>query len=287
MNNVIAEETDGEDATVSGALDAARSVQGEHVEADDVAGFDIPSEDGVSVAGGFDVGQVGEGAFGKPLGFVAHERAGHEPFSSAIGSGMRAGDEFEGGLAVDGINADPHADVHPAIDIVVGLILVPGGALAGAGFFGEHVIVIQADGFALHELTGDGGDGRLEDEAAVVIVGLPIAEVLDKAAGVLWAARDFRAGAGSLEVCVDAAAEESDFVRGEQLAEAYGTVTLKGGDVFGCHSPSLVQRFILGRDQGMVFHDRSVLAASDTCWLVDSHADEIRDGPLQACRCRR
>ena len=109
-------------------------------------GSSCPAENGKGVARRLDVRQIGERAFGKPLGLRVHEGARHEP-----GPAVRAGDEFQRRLAAHRIDRNPEADVLPAFDIVVGLILMPGRGLARAGLLGEHVIVIEPRRRALHE----------------------------------------------------------------------------------------------------------------------------------------
>ena len=75
---------------------------------------------------------------GNHRAWLVEKAARHEPRPA-----MRAGDEFQRRLAAHRIHRNPHADVLPALDVVVGLILVPWRPLASARLLGQHVIVIQ------------------------------------------------------------------------------------------------------------------------------------------------
>src|SRR5271165_3728814 len=179
-------------------------------------------------ARGLDVRQIGERALGKPLGLVLHERARHQP-----GPKMGPGHELQRGFAVHGVNRNPEADVLPSFDIVIGLILMPRRRLPRAGFLREHVIVVEPGGGAAHEQARGFRQCRIEDEAPVARVVLPIAEILDKTSGIIRAARQFGARTQVGEILIDAGAKDRHFLRPKQLPDAHGAVALKPLDRLG------------------------------------------------------
>ena len=110
------------------------------MEEDGVAGFEGPTEDFVLVRIVVDVGQVFEGSLRKPFGFIVHERARHEP-AFAVGTC----NEAQTGFFRYRIDRQPHADVLEAVDIVIGLVLVPWGFGLGFGLLDQQVIVVEAN----------------------------------------------------------------------------------------------------------------------------------------------
>src|SRR3984893_1678653 len=121
---------------------------------------------------------------------------------------MRARDKLQRGLAADRIHRNPEAAVLVAADVVIRLILVPGCALARAGFLGQHVIVVQTHGSAAHQPGTGLCERRPEYQLAIVAVFLPAAEILDKPPRIVAAARNQRARAGMRQILIDAAWEE-------------------------------------------------------------------------------
>ena len=195
------------------AGDAARAVQHQHVKADGIARLHLPAENSIFVERGVDIGQIGQRTFRKPLRFGVHEGTRHQPRSQ-----MRSGHELQCGFSVHRIDRNPKTHVLPALDIVIRLILMPGRDLPSMSFLGEHVVVVQTRSAAVHELRGGLGQGRGEDQAALVrIVRQP-----QKSPTAPWIAR--RAGddgartqGGKVLIVPSAACR---FVRPEQLAYA-------------------------------------------------------------------
>ncbi len=189
VRHVVAEKPHGEYAAAMRAGDACGRMQREHVKAHRVARFECPAENVESIAGGLDIRQIGERALGEPFGLGIHERARHQPWPP-----VRAGHEFQSRFAIHRIGRDPEADVLPALDIVVGLILVPRRRLPGARLLGQHVIVVKPRA-ACFASAGPPlrASGDVEDEAPVRGVVLPIAEILDEPARVIRTARYFGA----------------------------------------------------------------------------------------------
>ena len=66
------------------------------------------------------------------------------------------------------------------LDVVVGLVLVPGRRLPRAGLLDEQVVVEEPDLLRAHQLAGDPGRGRLADELLELGDPLPVAEVLEE-----------------------------------------------------------------------------------------------------------
>ena len=129
---------------------------------------------------------------------------------------MRSGDELEGRLDRDRVDRHPHRDVLEAVDVVEGLVLVPWRSLPGLRRLREHVIVVEPNGRARHELLGDRGRGRLADELAVFVDALPVPEVLDELPGIIGVARDEGERARVGEIPIDAASDEGDLLGRER-----------------------------------------------------------------------
>ncbi|KAG0922301.1 hypothetical protein G6F31_019971 [Rhizopus arrhizus] len=107
---------------------------------------------------------------------------------------------------------------------------MPRRRLARVGFLDQQMIVIQARAWAAHQLRGDRPDTAVEDESAVVFVLGPVAEILEEPAGGVCRAGNLGARAGRSKIRFDAARQQRDFVRREQLAHADGAIFLKGLD---------------------------------------------------------
>ena len=221
--HVVAEPAHREDAAAPVAIHAACGVQCQHVEADHIAGLDLPAQDSQRVALCLDVGQLGQAAVGEPPRLVVHEAARHQPRPA-----VRAGHELQRRVPAHRVHRDPHAAVQRAFDVVVGLVLVPGGRRARARLLGQHVVVVQADAAAAGERAGRGGQPRFEDHAAVGRVVLPVAEVLDETAWIVAAAGHLGARAGRCQVGVDALAQQRHLVGRQQLARAHRAVAAEG-----------------------------------------------------------
>src|SRR3979490_2670490 len=102
---------------------------------------------------------------------------------------MRACDKLQRGLAADRVHRNPEAAVLASADVVIRLILMPGCALARAGFLGQPVMGVQAPRGAWHQPRTDLCERRPEYQLPIAAVFLPAAEILDKPAGILAAAR--------------------------------------------------------------------------------------------------
>jgi len=90
MTNVLAEKAHVENSAPVRTGAAPGRMQGQHVEADDVAGLQRPAHDRETFALALDVGQIGQAAFGEPFGLLVHEGARHQPRPA-----VRANDELE------------------------------------------------------------------------------------------------------------------------------------------------------------------------------------------------
>ena len=227
MAHVVAQEAYREHAPAPARLNPACGVQGEHVESHGIARLQRPAQDAVSgrlrVAAGLDVGQFGQRARRKPARLVRHEGARHQP-----GAAMRAGSKLQRGRAADRVHGDPEAHVLCAVHVVVRLVLMPGRGLARAWLLGQHVVVVQAGGTALHQPAGHGRQRGSEDELAVGTVVLPVAEVLDEEAGVFRLAGHQGTRAGRCQIGIDALAQQRQFRRRQQAAQHHGAVRGKG-----------------------------------------------------------
>jgi hypothetical protein len=111
------------------------------------------------------------------------------------------------------------------------LILLPGRALARAGLLGQHVIVVQAHRGAAHQPGANLTERRPEYQLSIVAVFLPAAEILDEPPGIVAAAGNLRPRAGMRQILIDAACEEFDFARLQQLPQHHGALGLESIDV--------------------------------------------------------
>ena len=158
------------------------AVHGQEVEEDGVAGPQVepPDIEGASV--GVDVGQFGQAALGEPAGLLAQKGAGHQPQTA-----MRARHQLQAPVRGHRVHRDPGADAR-AVDVVVGLVLVPWRALPGPALLHQDVIVVEADLRRGHQDGGQGGHpgvpGQLLDLGDLP----PPAEVLGEGARVVGGA---------------------------------------------------------------------------------------------------
>src|ERR1039458_9247164 len=72
VKDVVAQESHGKHAPAPVALDTAGGMQGEHVKARGIAGFEWPTENGKVTAPRLDVRQIGQSPFGKPFRSEEH-----------------------------------------------------------------------------------------------------------------------------------------------------------------------------------------------------------------------
>ena len=139
VHHVVAEEAHRQHPPAPGCASAAGGVQREHVEEHRVARLQLPTEDSEAFRVAVDVGQLGQRAVGEPLGLAVEERPRHVPRPA-----VRAGDELAASMArATGSTGIHIADVLPAVDVVVRLVLVPRRALAGARLLDEDVVVVE------------------------------------------------------------------------------------------------------------------------------------------------
>ena len=226
MARVVTQEAHREHTAAVCALYSTRRMQREHVKAHHVAGLDLPTHDGECSTVGLNVGQVLQAAFGEPLRLVVHEGARHEPWAL-----VRTGHKLQRRSAGHRIDRYPHADVLHAVDVVVGLVLVPGRALAGSRLLHQHMVVVQPHGARLHQALRNQRQRCLAHKAAKLRDVLPVAEVLEEAARVIRPAGHFGARAGRGQVGVDAVAQQGHFIGREQLLDAQRAIAVKAGNV--------------------------------------------------------
>ncbi len=180
-------------------------------------------------------GRSSQAALREPACLAVHERARHQPRPQ-----VRSGDELERRFPADGVDRHPQRAGLRAGDVVVRLVLVPGRALPSARLLHQHVVVVQANLSCAHQLPGDGGGLRAPDELLVLGYPLPVAEVLDEAAGVVVAAGNERPLAGLGQVAFDAALDQRHLVGREGAAHSDGAVAAEVLDqIRGQHRPSL------------------------------------------------
>jgi hypothetical protein len=136
------------------------------------------------------------------------------PAGSSSARPGNSGEVFHrrGACPADRIDRNPKADVLPALDVVVRLILMPGRGLARSGLLRKHVIVVETRRRALHQPARCCGERRVKNKAPIVGILAPVAKVLDEAAGIIRAARDFGARTGHGQIQLDAGAQLLDFI---------------------------------------------------------------------------
>ena len=192
-----------------GAAAVARArgrVQREHVERHGVAGLERPAEDRMGGAIRLDVGHLLEGALVEDERAIVEEAARHVPRARSVG----AGHELERALTRHGVEWDPKRHGVEPVDVVVGLILVPGRPDRRARLLHEQVVVVQADHARAHQPCGDLAETRAADDLPVVRDAGPVAEVLEEAARAGVAAALDRALARLGQVALDGPAKPPD-----------------------------------------------------------------------------
>ena len=107
---------------------------------------------------------------------------------------------------------------------------MPGSACARARLLGEHVIVVEARLRAAHECCAHRPERRVADEAPVVLVLAPVAEVLDEPARIVARAGHLGARAGVRKVGIDPGAQQLELGGSEQLSQHDHAVAAEGRD---------------------------------------------------------
>ena len=117
------------------------------------------------------------------------------------------------------------------VNVVVGLVLVPGGALPGSAFFHQHMIVVEPHLRRPHQRRGDLRHARVAGQPLDLRDVLPAAEVLGERTGITQAARHLGQRAGNGQHGLDRggrsgylgriqdAAHASDAVAGESRGQ--------------------------------------------------------------------
>ncbi|HEY1321187.1 MAG TPA: hypothetical protein VGF32_13105 [Streptosporangiaceae bacterium] len=100
---------------------------------------------------------------------------------------MRAGHQLQAAIFRHRVDRYPGADAA-AVHVVVGLILMPWGALPGPALLHEHVIVVEADLGGAHQRGGDSGHPRMPCQLLDPRHLLPPAEIFCERARVIGAA---------------------------------------------------------------------------------------------------
>jgi hypothetical protein len=193
---------------------------------------ELPGENLVRAPVHLDIRELREAAFREPLRLVVHERARHQPRTP-----VRAGDEFDSRRAVYRVDGQPHRAVLYALDVVVRLVLVPWGRLAGARLLDQQVVVEESNLPGAHQLAGDRSGRGAAHELLVLRDPLPVAEVLEESAGVVRPACHERPLARLGEVALDPTLDERDLVGGKRAAHAHGAVPSKMLDSRRRHPP--------------------------------------------------
>ena len=146
----------------------------QEVEEDRVARLQLEAADVEGVPVGLDVRQFGEAPVREPLRLPGQECPRHEP-----GPAVRAGQQFQAAGRGHRIHRYPSADAVP-VDVVVGLVLVPGGALPGSAFFHQHMIVVEPYLRRSHQRRGDLWHAGVAGQPLDLRDVLPAAEVLSE-----------------------------------------------------------------------------------------------------------
>ena len=121
---------------------------------------------------------------------------------------------------------------------------MPRRARLGAGLLRQHVIVIEPHRAALHQLACDLGERRLENKAAVVLILLPAAEILDEPPRIIRAACNFRTLAGRCQIGINPAAQQRHFIAPQHLPQTHRAVFLICVDV-ALRNPHTVPAFTI------------------------------------------
>ena len=156
----------------------------EEVEEDRVPGLQLVAADVEGRTVRLDVGELGQRTLREPPRLAGHEGAGHEP-----GPQVRARDHLQAAFDGNRVDRDPGAG-PAAVDVVVGLVLVPGRALPGATLLDEDVVVVEPDMGGVHQGCGHLGRAGVSRKALDLGDLGPAAEVLGEPSGIVRRAGD-------------------------------------------------------------------------------------------------
>ncbi|MCX6951288.1 MAG: hypothetical protein NTV51_03760 [Verrucomicrobia bacterium] len=155
-------------------------MHGERMEEDAVAGFEVPAQQPVLSRRdlGVDVRHFLEAPAGLELRSGLVEIARREPAAPAV----RPRQVFDAGVAPDRIERQPDRAHHLAIHRVVGLVVVPGRALARVRFLHQQVVVVVGDGIRAQHAGRHACRGALVHEAPAAFEPGPELEIDEKLA---------------------------------------------------------------------------------------------------------
>ena len=174
IDGVVADEADREGAPPLGRVVGRCAVYRPVGKGDGITGLHRPAADVVVAAV--------RGNIGYPLAGVARsERRAVEPFGPELAAPpVGAGDIFDHAVARHRIERDPQAAVHPALDAVVGHVVMPGCDDRRTRLLDQDVLVEQARRLRSHQPGGGFSGWRLLHESVVFRNLVPVAEVLEE-----------------------------------------------------------------------------------------------------------
>src|SRR4029453_18215953 len=204
-------------APARGRQVARCAVQRERMEGDDIARLHVPGEEFVALALGIEIGQRLEAWIGdRQVDAALPEEFRLEPAAPA----MRALHVLHAGRAIDRIERQPQRDDLLAVDRIVGLVVMPGRALARARLLHQEMVVIVDDLARAHEPGGNLARRRAIDKVARRRMALPELEVDEEEAGRALRRVEPDHGARTCHVGIDRLAQALDPVEGEGAAQA-------------------------------------------------------------------
>ena len=174
---------------------------------------------------------------------VVDELARHEPAVPLV----RAGDEPHAARRRHRIERDPHAHVLVAVDAVVGLVVVPRGALVSARLLHQRVLVEEAGGGRSHQLLRDVREPTVEHHPLVRGYVLPRDVVAPETHGLVGVRVSARPLARVLPVVLDTGRQQIDPTRLENPSQDRRAVAAK---LFG----RKIQLAVINSDVARTFH---------------------------------
>jgi hypothetical protein len=124
------------------------------------------------------------------------------------------------------------------MDVVVREIVVPRRLLLRPGLLDEHVVVVEPNGAAAHELLRRIGCGGVGGHAPELVDGRPRAEVFHELPSVAGGAGHEEEGAGVGQDLGDASGDQRHVLWGKEASEADDAVPPKGLDLRRRQDPS-------------------------------------------------
>src|SRR5690606_24061975 len=157
---------------------------------------------------------------------IRHEGTGHQPRPLVCSR-----DKFQRRLPRDRIHGRPHRTVLKTVDVVIGLILVPGSSRAGIRFLHQKVVMVKTNTLGFHQLPGYFANLAFEYQLMIMRIILPVAEILKEETRITGSTGDLCAWTRRCDIVVNAVASRLNLLGAEETSDAYDSIALESGDI--------------------------------------------------------